>query len=369
MAYCEECGAQLPEGSKFCAQCGTAVPARQAAAEATSGRAPGADGAARVATRAAEALAATGVVEAPDAAGEFVAGMWNDGVLPSAEAAVAQVARVAQGAAQQAQSHQPSVRRSSGSAEPEPKPKKKSKLPLIVAAAVVVVLVAVYVVPRFIPHPHDPHEDMASPPAASQASPSASATAGSSGDNASNTSSAAEPGASTSQGVSDSSSSQQSTQSAAASSAATPASPKSFSTNEWPTLADFTWLTGETAKGNVPAGATRLTDLGVVTGGWKAYLYDSDMEWLLHVSIDVGQSDVAVALDWYYARDGATGQSHEDTTPTSFFSGTWDSGILDATGSGRVTLAAFWQQDGHQYAAGSLMWPDGNVSTLALVRP
>ena len=368
MAYCEECGAQLPEGSKFCAQCGTAVPARQAAAEATSGRAPGADGAARVATRAAEALAATGVVEAPDAAGEFVAGMWNDGVLPSAEAAVAQVARVAQGAAQQAQSHQPSVRRSSGSAEPEPKPKKKSKLPLIVAAAVVVVLVAVYVVPRFIPHPHDPHEDMASPPAASQASPSASATAGSSGDNASNTSSAAEPGASTSQGVSDPSSSQQSTQSAAASSAATPASPKSFSTNEWPTLADFTWLTGDAAKGNVPADAKRIVDFGALTGGWKCYIVGSDMEWLANADIEAGQAGATVSIDWYYIR-AASGDTREDSTPNSTFAGTFDGGMLDSTGSGRITIAAFWQKDGHQYATGSFMWPSGETGTIALVRP
>ena len=52
-----------------------------------------------------------------------------------------------------------------------------------------------------------------------------------------------------------------------------------------------------------------------------------------------------------------------------FCSGTWDSGMLDAAGSGRVALSTFWQQDDRQYAAGSLMWSDGNVSTLVLVRP
>lgn len=119
----------------------------------------------------------------------------------------------------------------------------------------------------------------------------------------------------------------------------------------------------------MPAGAIRLTDLDAVTGGWKAYLYDSEMEWLLHATIEVGQSDAIIALEWYYARVGSTGEGYEDTTPTSFFSGTWDSGMLDAVGSGRVTLSAFWQQDGHQYAAGSLMRPDGNVSTLVLARP
>ncbi|MBQ9057960.1 MAG: hypothetical protein IJ125_02120 [Atopobiaceae bacterium] len=104
------------------------------------------------------------------------------------------------------------------------------------------------------------------------------------------------------------------------------------------------------------------------TGGWKAYLFDSEMEWLLHTSIDVGQSGVVVALDWYYLREGGSGDGKEDPTPTSYYSGTWDSGLLDATGSGCVTIATFWQQGDHQYAAGSLMWSDGNVSTLVLVR-
>ena len=238
--------------------------------------------------------------------------------------------------------------------------KRKSKLPKLIgalAALALVAIVALYVVPLFIPHPHDPNTNLTAPATSSQSASNTSA----------NTSSAASSSESTASSPAASSASVSAASTSSESSASTPAG--GFSTSEWPTLAEFTWLTGETAKGNVPAGATRLTDLGVVTGGWKAYLYDSDMEWLLHVSIDVGQSDVAVALDWYYARDGATGQSHEDTTPTSFFSGSWGSGVLDATGSGRVTLAAFWQQDGHQYAAGSLMWPDGNVSTLALVRP
>ena len=43
--------------------------------------------------------------------------------------------------------------------------------------------------------------------------------------------------------------------------------------------------------------------------------------------------------------------------------------MLDATGSGRITLTAFWEQDGHQYATGSFIWPSGETDTIALVRP
>ena len=40
-----------------------------------------------------------------------------------------------------------------------------------------------------------------------------------------------------------------------------------------------------------------------------------------------------------------------------------------AMGSGRITLTAFWEQDGHQYATGSFMWPIGETEVIALVRP
>ena len=122
-------------------------------------------------------------------------------------------------------------------------------------------------------------------------------------------------------------------------------------------------------KGNVPSGAKRLVSLGDVTGGWKAYAFGGDMEWLFNVTIDVGQSDVNVTLDWYYARAGSKGDGFVDDTPDSKFSGTFDGGMLDATGSGRLTLVAFWQQDGKQYAVGSLILQDGTTCTVALVRP
>jgi len=354
MAFCTECGAQLPEGSKFCAQCGAGVPARQEAAAATSGRVPGADGATRVATLAAEAFAYASVVEAPDAAGEFVAGMWNDDALSTGEEAAAQVA---QGAAQQVQTLQPNARRPSDGAAPEPK--KKSKLPLVIVAAVAVVLFAVYVVPLFIPNPHDPHEDMVltSETAASPLDESSALDVA----NGSTESEAASP------------STPEESEAASPSAPVAPnepAVPRSFSTDERPQLIEFTWLTSSAAKGIVPEGATRLTGFEDVEGGWKAYLYSGDSEWLLNTRFDSVQDGAAVTIDWYYLRIGGVSEEvREDDTPDELFNGSWSGGTLDATGSGRITIAAFWEKDGRQYATGSFMWSSGETGTIALVRP
>jgi len=128
-------------------------------------------------------------------------------------------------------------------------------------------------------------------------------------------------------------------------------------------------MTGETDKGNAPAGAARITDFGKLTGGWKAYMYGGNLERLLNVTIDAGQSGAQVTLDWYYIRDNKADKIFEDTTASSTFTGAFDGGMLDVSGSGRITLTAFWEQDGHQYATGSFMWPSGETEVIVLVRP
>lgn len=132
-------------------------------------------------------------------------------------------------------------------------------------------------------------------------------------------------------------------------------------------IGEFKWLDGEAMKGNAPADARRIVGFGALTGGWKCYIVGS-MEWLANADIEAGQSGASIAIDWYYLRD-ASGDAREDSTPTSTFTGAFDGGMLDATGSGRVTIAAFWEKDGHQYATGSFMWPSGETATIALVRP
>lgn len=292
-------------------------------------------------------------VTAPAAAGEVMLSTWQ-GAQPQQEENLQPV----QGG--RAPDAAGDARKNSGSK------KKKSPLPRLVGAVVgvaAIAFIALYIVPLFIVHPHDPNEDRTyTPPESQSKTDTSTSTSSTSNTNNSNSTS------NTNSNTQSTTSSQSNTQTQGSTTPQT-STPKSYSTFDTPKLAEFMWLTGEAAKGNVPAGATRIVELGSLTGGWKAYMFGASMEWLLNANIDVGQSAVSIMLDWYYVRDGETGESFEDTTPNSTFSGPFDGGMLDATGPGRVTLAAFWEQDGHQYAVGSFVWPDGEQCTIALVRP
>ena len=295
---------------------------------------------------------------------------------------------------------------------------KKSKLPSLMIGAGVLILVAVLalgVVPRLLPRPMEPDSHDVLPSDSSGSTPTSSTTSissseGSSGstgsssdgnENASSStsssptgsssssssesppstdgSSSSSPGSPTSESPSsDGSESSPSTDSPSSTESASSSSDPSssggltvsagpYSTDERPKIGEFKWLDGEAMKGNAPADARRIVDFGALRGGWKCYIV-GDMEWLANAAIDAGQSGAIIAIDWYYLRD-ASGDAYEDTTSTSTFTGSFDGGMLDATGSGRVTIAAFWEKDGHQYATGSYIWPSGEIATIALVRP
>ena len=401
MAFCSNCGTRLDEGARFCASCGFEVP-----------------GDAAVQTPAAHE------VEAAASSGEFVVGSWRGDATPQAtqeyqpvQAMQPQYQQPAQPtqpyqqpqSAQQAQGnwepqttqehqptqatqpyrqlqeaqpyrqqprqpggHQPSVHYSSEQGGRQLAP-KKSKLPLIVGiivAIVIIALLALYVVPLFIWHPHDPHEDQAYSPTVTQSAASATS-ATSSTDSASASASSSDSGASASDASASAEAATSDSAPAASAADATPsqASPADYSTTEPPTLEDFQWLTGEAMKGNVPAGAMRIVDPSSVVGGWKVYQFGNGLERLANATIDVGQSGMAVAIDWLYVMVDATGEGHDDTSPNSTFSGAWNGGLMEVTGSGRITIAAFWEQDGHQYAVGSFTWPSGETDTITLVRP
>ena len=133
---------------------------------------------------------------------------------------------------------------------------------------------------------------------------------------------------------------------------------------------DFQWINSEVAKGKLPKGATELTKLKDVSGGWKAYEFGTGLERFFNVDISGSKSDATLVFTWRTVYDGSKGKSSSDTTPPSEFAGSWSKGSVDAAGgSGKVTLTDFWQKDGKQYAVGSFMWPSGEVDTIALVRP
>ena len=383
MAFCTECGKELSAGLRFCPECGAAVAAgQQPAVEPASqvdpvGAQPPASSAegTQAGQRASGPSIAAAVKDAVDAVEAAIPELPSTGgvveVLASAEVgkvtlstwkSVPPVAQAIGAAVGQ-------VQKAAKTAKNSPVA-KRSKLPVVlvaVGAAILVAAFALYVVPLFIPHPYDPNSHVALTSDSSSSASGSSTSSTSSSEGSSGSSSSSSNGSASSSASASSSSS--SASSSSSTSGGSPTATGSYSTDERPTISEFKWMTGETEKGNAPAGAARIVDFGDVMGGWKAYMYGDNLERLLNVSIDAGQVGAVVTLDWYYIRDNKQDKVFEDTTASSAFTGAFDGGMLDATGSGRITLTAFWEKDGHQYATGSFMWPSGETEVIVLVRP
>ena len=144
--------------------------------------------------------------------------------------------------------------------------------------------------------------------------------------------------------------------------------PPTTTDSSTPSIYDFGWLTYDAMKGNVPEGARRIVDLGSILGDWKGYISGYGWERFLTADIDAGQSGTVITLDWIYADDTNSGTRHDDNTPNSEFQGSFDGGMLEATGSGRILLTTFWEDSEYQYAVGDFTWPDGEICTMALMR-
>ena len=347
MAFCTQCGKELQDGLRFCTECGTAV-----VDESRPAYQPSIATAVKDVAEAAEAVIpeipiAGGVVEvlAPAEVGKVTLSTWKS--APPAAQAVGATVGQAQKAAKAAKNSPVA---------------KKSKLPVAlvaVGAAILVAAFSLYVVPLFIPHPYDPNSHVALTSDSSSIASGSSTSSTSSSEGSSGSSSSSSNGSASSSSSSESSSS--------STSGSTSSATGSYSTDERPKIDEFKWLDGEAMKGNVPVDAKQIVDFDALTGGWKCYIV-GNMEWLANADIEAGQAGAIIAIDWYYLRV-TSDDVREDTTPTSSFTGSFDGGMLDATGSGRVTIAAFWEKDGHQYATGSFIWPSGETSTIALVRP
>jgi len=410
MRYCGTCGTQLAESSRFCPKCGAASAAEPASAGrpvgagefasaagpagtgefASAGGPVGAGesgpGVAHEAATAARQLVEGLVmydVEAPAVAGEFVVSSWQGPAVPNVLQAAAPLAAgaiqaAASPAAPSAAATQATTPSAAGAVQVAP---KRSKLPLVaglLGLVAVFVVVALYVVPLFAPQPIGPNGGSAgsSIPASvatTSNSPAASSAAGADAANGATAGAASSSPAAS--GATDSSAPTGGGDSPAVGASPSPTDSASiqpaeqYSTFEQPTLGDFQWLTSDIVNGKVPPTGKTITNLGSIVDGWKLYLFGSNMEWLANANIAVGQNGVSLMIDWNYVHDGSTGEGREDATPNSIFSGTFDAGVLDATGSGRVVLTSFWEQDGHQYAIGVFTWPDGDTCTIALVRP
>lgn len=314
MAYCEECGAQLPEGALFCEECGHSIEVPHERVEMQSTIAQQGD---------------TDQVELPS---------------PTPPASLG---RLQQAEGEAGRRRNPIV------------------VPLVIIALALLMSVALlYIVPRFIGHPHDPHEDQSYSPPVSEETTNEDVT--------NNDGAVTTEGQSSSNANHDTESSQDSNPS----SNTTAQKDGAYSTTDTPVIAEFTWFDNDMMNGNAPVGIKRITDLAQVSGGWKAYIYNYatfeegslPVEQLLNVYVSGSDSKAVLTFDWYYTRLG-DGSTHEDETLDSAYSGSWSEGSLEALGAGSVRLSDFWELDSHQYGIGRITWPDGGDGAIALVRP
>ena len=359
LAFCEKCGSPLAVGARFCEKCG----------------APVATGAQTGATRQDES-GPRGDARARANQGDRAA----------------HAAHGAHGAQGSKTLRRPQAREGASRREP----KRKSRVPAIIASLVVLValvFVALYVVPLFVSHPHDPHEDMALlPPEEREPADEMGETEG-----VGVSEGASQDGVAKDRQEADRLRAEllEDVEPAEEGSAETDAEPweatgadevaegdsteavVGFDTSARPTIAEFTWFSNDMMNGNAPAEPAAISDFSQVQGGWKAYIYtysvpgneySQSSEELLNVYVGGSEEKATLVFDWYYTRL-ESGESHENGQPDTLYSGAWEGGTLDALGVGSVRLTKFWEEGGRQYAIGRVGWPDAADATIGMVRP
>jgi len=153
--------------------------------------------------------------------------------------------------------------------------------------------------------------------------------------------------------------------------------PSDYQTSDMSTMADFQWITYDIMYGSLPSDVEFLTDPQEIAGGWKAYIVDGIggenvdyIERLCNCYISVSDQDVEVCIKWDYLYNGSDDESYsEKGNPDSYYNGSWSNGGISATGAGRITINGFWYKNGKEYAVGTMTWADGMSSTIFLARP
>ena len=141
-----------------------------------------------------------------------------------------------------------------------------------------------------------------------------------------------------------------------------------FDTRENARLEDFNWVTSEIVAGKCPPEAEDMVFIEAL-GGWKCYIWDATgTERLANMDFSGTEEALTLRFDWNYIHLGSEDQGYDDSTPDSVFHGSLK-GNVEATGAGKVILTDFYRIDDHQYAFGTIMWPDGISGHLMLVRP
>ena len=152
--------------------------------------------------------------------------------------------------------------------------------------------------------------------------------------------------------------------------------PGQYSTTEMSRLQDFLWVTQDIVHGTFPAGIDRLTGFDEVLGGWKAWIiddlngqYGSGMERLCSVNFAKDANGNGMTFNWVYVHNTQTDEGYTDYTPPTTFYGEMQNGRFYGLGTGSIDMKDFYVLNGHEYAVGTLNWPDASKGTVFLVRP
>ena len=121
--------------------------------------------------------------------------------------------------------------------------------------------------------------------------------------------------------------------------------------------------------------AIAITDFSLLTGGWRAVMYtdpdgDGAVTDFMNIEISGSASDPVVTMHWgqRYFHNG--GETVDESGSSTAFKGPYSGGVIDALGSGRITLKDFVYDPGTgtEYAVGEYIWPDGVKGIIGLVR-
>ncbi len=149
-----------------------------------------------------------------------------------------------------------------------------------------------------------------------------------------------------------------------------------YTTSESSKLQDFLWVTKDIYNGSLPAGIDRLNSFDELLGGWKAWIIDEPngqngtvMERLCQVNFGKDAGGSGMTITWVYVHNTKTDEGYTDyTSPTTFY-GEMQNGRFHGLGIGSIDMTDFYVLNGHEYAVGTLHWPDNARGKVFLARP
>ncbi len=143
------------------------------------------------------------------------------------------------------------------------------------------------------------------------------------------------------------------------------------------TLEDFYWYIEDVKQNGIPQNAQIITDKAKICGGWKCFIEHDPLDKCQEaaakyalINIVIKGDDVKLCLDPLrikFAREA----DFRDLTKygDEIFTGKWKNGTIYVVGPGNIHLTKFYSLNGHQFALGSGVLPDGRQENYALVRP